>query len=281
MKKPRIFIVGILALSLAVSLLVGGCRQETTSKLQVVTTTSLLTYIVQQVGGDLVDVVSIIPPTQHPGDFDSTPGDIRKLADARLFLVHGWPGETFVPDLISSANNPDLTVVTIEVQGNWITPPVQLEATDKIAVALSEVDNENSPVYQQAATEYKNRVMAKQAEIEDRLAAANFSDVNVICSFWQAGFVSWTGLNVVATYMDANSLTPKVVQELVDQGKTENVTLIVDNLHSGRDAGAGIAEELGCERIILSNFPGGFDNTETWEKAVDHNIKLILEAIAQ
>ena len=281
MKKIRFFIIGILVLGLVISSLIGGCKQAATSKLQVVTSTSLLTYIVQQVGGDLVDVASIIPPTQHPGDFDSTPGDIRKLADAKLFLVHGWPGETFVPGLISSANNPDLTLETIEVEGNWITPPVQLEATDKVAAALSEVDSENSSAYRQAATEYKNRVMAKQAEIEDRLAAANLSDVNVICAFWQAEFVGWTGLSVVATYMDANSLTPKVVQELVDQGKTENVTLIVDNLHSGRDAGAGIAEELDCTRIILSNFPGGFDDTETWEKAIDENIRLILAAIAQ
>jgi len=72
-----------------------------------------------------------------------------------------------------------------------------------------------------------------------------------------------------------------VVKDLVDKGREENVTLIIDNLQSGQDAGAGIAEELDCTRIILSNFPGGFDNTETWEKAIDRNIELILEAIAQ
>jgi len=59
------------------------------------------------------------------------------------------------------------------------------------------------------------------------------------------------------------------------------VTLIIDNLQSGQDAGAGIAEELDCDRIILSNFPGGFDNTETWEKAIDENIRRILEIVAQ
>ena len=59
------------------------------------------------------------------------------------------------------------------------------------------------------------------------------------------------------------------------------VTLIIDNMQSGQDAGKGISEELGCKRIILSNFPGGFDNTETWEKAIDRNIELILETIAR
>ena len=64
-------------------------------------------------------------------------------------------------------------------------------------------------------------------------------------------------------------------------GREENVALIIDNLQSGQDAGAGIAEELDCARIILTNLPGGLDDTETWEKAIDRNIELILEAIAQ
>jgi len=59
------------------------------------------------------------------------------------------------------------------------------------------------------------------------------------------------------------------------------VTLIIDNLQSGQDAGKGVAEELGYRRIILSNFPGGFDNTETWEKAIDRNVELILGVMAQ
>ncbi len=281
MKKSYILIGSILVLSLVISPLLGGCSPATTSKLKVITSTSLLTYIVEQVGGDKVDVVNIVPPTQHPGDFDAKPSDIQRLADADLFLVHGWPGEEFVPNLIASADNPDLTVVTIDIQGNWMTPPVQLEATDKIMAALSQVDSENSFTYQRSAAEYKDKIIAKEAEIKARLAKVNLSDVNVMGAFWQAGFVKWTGLNIVVTYGDPDSLTPKVVRDLVDKGREAEVTLIIDNLHSGRDAGKAIAEELGSERIILSNFPGGFENTETWEKAIDRNIELILEAITQ
>ena len=264
-----------------VTLLLGSCAPAGTSKLKVVTSTSLMTYMVEQVGGDRVDVTNIVPPAQHPGDFNVKPGDIQRLADADLFLLHGWPGEKFAQDLIASADNPDLTVVKIEVEGNWMTPPVQLEATDKITAALSKVDTENGPAYQKAAAEYKNRIIAKEAEIKARLVEANLSDINVISAFWQAGFVKWTGLNVVATYGDPESLTVSVVKELVDRGREAKVTLIVDNLHSGKDAGAGIAEELGSSRVILSNFPGGFDNTETWEKAIDRNVELILEAVGR
>ena len=281
MKKYKALITGILVLSLVIASILSGCETAETSQLKVVTTTSLLTLIVQRVGGDMVDVVNIIPPTQHPGDFDTTPGDMQKLADADLFLSHGWPGETFVPGLINSANNPDLTAVIIDIKGNWMTPPVQLEAVDRIVAALSEVDAENTAAYQQLAVELKAQIVAKEIEMKVKLAEVSLSEINVMGSFWQAGFIKWTGLNIVATYGAPDSLTPQVVQELVDTGREENVTLIIDNLHSGQDAGKAIAEELGAQRIILSNFPGGFDNTETWEKAIDYNIELILEAIAQ
>ena len=281
MKKPKVLIIGILVLSLVIALILSGCAPAETSQLKVVTSTSLLASTVERVGGDLVDVANIIPPAQCPGHFDVKPGDIQKLADADLFLLHGWQGEMFSQDLIASANNPDLTVVRIDIKGNWMTPLVQLEATDEVTNVLCQADSQNSSAYQQSAAELKDEIEAKEAEIKARLAKENLAAINVMCSDQLPGFVQWVGLNIVAEFGRPDSLTPRVVQELVDKGKEERVTLIIDNLQSGQDAGKGVAEELGCQRIILSNFPGGFDNTETWEKAIDENVKRILEAIAQ
>jgi zinc transport system substrate-binding protein len=284
MRRPIILVTAILWLAF-VALLLGGCSPAGTSKLKVVTSTSLIAQIVERVGSGGVEVVNIIPPAQCPGHFDVKPGDIQRLADADLFLLHGWQGEMFSQDLIASANNPKLTVVKIDVKvgenDNWMTPPVQLEATDKIVAALCQVDAENSADYQELAIEYKDKVAAKEAEIKAELAEVGLSGVNAICADQQAGFVEWVGLNIVASYSQPDSLTPQVVRELVDTGREAGVTLIIDNLQSGQDAGVPIATDLGCKRIILSNFPGGFDNTETWEKAIDRNIELILEAIAQ
>jgi len=283
-RKANIFVVGILILGLAIGSILSGCTPVTPPGLKVVTSTSLIASVVEQVGGDGVDVVNIIPPAQCPGHFDIKPGDIQRLADAELFLMHGWQGEMFAQDLIASADNPDLTVVSLDIQTtesqNWMVPAVQKEATDIITDALCQVDPENGSVYRESATEYKKAIVAKEAEIEAKLAQVDPSGVNVMCADMQAGFIKWAGFNIVATYGRPDSLTPQVVRELVDMGRAENVTLIIDNLQSGKDAGASVAEELGCRRIILSNFPGGFDNTETWEKAIDRNIELILEAIA-
>ena len=108
----------------------------------------MIAQIVERVGGDKVSVVNIIPPAQCPGHFDVKPGDIQKLADAKLFIIHNWQGEKFSDDLIASANNKNLTTVKVELAGNWMTPPVQRDATDKIAAALAQIDPDNSAAYQ-------------------------------------------------------------------------------------------------------------------------------------
>ncbi|MFC1871223.1 metal ABC transporter substrate-binding protein [Chloroflexota bacterium] len=281
MKRFYTLIIGVVVLSLVIAGLLGGCTPAGgTSGLKVVTSTSLIGQIVARVGGDKVEVVNIIPPAQCPGHFDVTPGDIQKLADADLFFLHGWQGEKFTQELITSASNADLTVVTMNLEGNWMTPPVQQAATDEITAALSRGDAENGAAYQKSGAEYRDIIAAKGAEIKSNLAVANLSSVNVLCAEQQAGFVKWAGLNVVATFGRPDTMTPQVVRELVDTGRAADVILVVDNMQSGQDAGAGVAEELGVKRIILSNFPGCYEDTETWEKALDYNIRLILEAVS-
>ena len=280
LNKSKTLVPIILVISLIIILLAPACSTSSTAGLKVVTSTSILASIAERVGSDRVNVVNIIPPAQCPGHFDCKPSDIQKLADADLFLMHGWQGEKFSKDLIASANNPSLAVHRIDIPGNWMTPPVQLKAVDALTAILSQADTQNSSFYQERATEQKAMIEAKSAENKKKLADENLKGINILCAEKQAGFAKWTGLNVVATFGRPDSLTPQVLKELVDKGKSASVTVIIDNLQSGHDAGAGIAEELGARRTILSNFPGGFDNTETWEKAIDRNIELILEAIA-
>jgi zinc transport system substrate-binding protein len=280
MKKQAV-IISLLVLSLILAPILGGCASAETSQLKVVTSTSLIAQIVERVGGDKVSVVNIIPPAQCPGHFDVKPGDIQKLADAKLFIIHNWQGEKFSDDLIASANNKDLTVVKVDLPGNWMTPPVQRDAADKIAAALAQIDPDNSTAYQKAASEYKAMVTAKESEIQTKLSQVNLSAVNVLCDEQQADFVKWAGLNIIATYGRPETFTPQVVKDLVDKGREGKVTLVIDNMQTGGESGKSLAEELGVGHIVLSNFPGGYENTETWEKAIDKNIDLILEAVGK
>jgi zinc transport system substrate-binding protein len=269
----------LLVAVLAAGGLLAGCSSGSTTKLRIVTSTSLMEYIVKQVGEDRVDVLNLVPPNQHPGNFDIKPGDIQKLASANLFLLHGWPGEGYADKLISAANNPSIKVVKASVDGNWMMPPVQQAATEKVAQVLSEIDSPNAAIYVRSAAAYKTRIQAKETEIKARLIGANAAAVKVIASARQADFLQWAGFNVVASFASPQAMTPQVVKDLVDKGKAEGVRGVVNNLQDGPDAGKGIAQELGVPNLNLSNFPGGLEDTATWEKAIDRNVDLLIIAL--
>jgi len=282
MSKPS-SIVRFLFVALLLSLLLSplACTSEATPKLKVVASTSLISTIVKQVGGDKVQVTNIISPAQCPGHFDVKASDVQMLADATLFLMHGWQGELFSEQLIESANNPGLQAVTLNIMGNWMTPTVQAQAVGNITSTLAEIDPQNASYYQNNARSQQAAITAKGNELKARLEAGNLSQFNVICSEQITGLVQWTGFNVIASYGRPEDLPIKDLKDLIDKAKEASVALIIDNLQSGFNAGEAMVQDIGAIQVTLSNFPGGFDNTETWAKAAEYNVERLLKALAK
>jgi zinc transport system substrate-binding protein len=279
--KLSIAVISTIILLLLLVANAAGCSAPDSGKIKIVTSTSLLAGILQNIGGSHVAVVTLIPGTQHPGDFSVRPGDIEKLSQAKVLFLHGWPGEGFADKMIAAADNPGLVVVKMNVDGNWMIPSIQAAATGKVADELSKIDPANAADYKSAADKYIKVVSAIEKALKDKLAKGNAGSVNAVSSAMQADFLKWAGINVAATYGDPRSLNPQLTKDLVDKGRAAKAGLVVDNLQNGKDAGRAIAEELHAKQINLSNFPGGFDDTETWEKAVTYNITLILNAIGK
>ena len=150
-----------------------GCAEKTPPGLKVVTGTSLIANIVQDIGDNKVVVRNVIPPGSCPGHYDIKPGDIENLAGGDIFFIHHWQqGYENIKGLISAADNPDLIIKAITVKGDWMAPPFQAEATDKIAAALSEIDPANSTYYQERAEKRRQEILAKGEEIRAKLEAA-------------------------------------------------------------------------------------------------------------
>jgi len=96
----------------------------------------------------------------------------------------------------------------------------------------------------------------------------------------QAGFVEWAGFDIVAIYGRPEDLSVAEVEKLVVEAKEAGVALVIDNLQSGATSNSEtMAEDVGAIQVTISNFPGGFEDTETWEKALDKNVDLLLEAL--
>jgi zinc transport system substrate-binding protein len=275
----RKLVPGILAvLILAILFTLLSCAQPSTD---IMAGSSLIANIIQDVADGKLETRTLIPPGVCPGHYDIKPSDIEALANSKALFIHDYQ-EYFqnVVGAIEAAENPDLIITVLNVTGNWMVPAVQAEAVDKIAQALGEVDPENAAYYEGKAAERAQAILAKGEEVEDRLLEAEVEEIKVICADMQQGFVEWAGFNLTATYGRPEELSPADVEQLVTEAIEAGVALVIDNLQSGATAASEtIAQDIGAIQVTISNFPGGLENTETWEKAIDKNVDLLLEAL--
>ncbi|MFH1638761.1 MAG: zinc ABC transporter substrate-binding protein [Chloroflexota bacterium] len=286
MKKARVPLILLLLFGLLANLFLPSCKKEAQPELRVVTGTTLISANVAEVGGGLVSAVSIIPPTLLPDDFELKPEDISVLSDADLLIIHDWQEAMFSPEVIAQTDNSRLVVETIALPGDWMIPSVQIAATDKVTDILMRIDSQNSAAYRKAAASHKKMVSEKEAMILTRANLAykdfvrrNIPSFNIICDDTLVEFIKWLGVKVVGTYGRPDSITTDVIKELIIEGRYHRVVLVVDSIQSGNNSGADIAPGVGATRTIISSYPGGFKNTETWEKTIDRNIGYLLGAL--
>jgi zinc transport system substrate-binding protein len=275
------FVPGILgALLLAILFTLSSCAQQPTD---IMAGSSLIANIIQDVAGDKLETRTLIPPGVCPGHYDLKPSDIEALANSKALFIHDYQEKfTNITGAIEAAENPDLTVTVINVTGNWMVPSVQAEAVDNIAQALGQIDPENAAYYQERAAEREQAILVYGEEVKNTLQEAGVDGVKVLCADMQAGFVEWAGFDVVATYGRPEDLSPADVDQLITEAKQAGVALVIDNLQSGSATlGAAMEQDIEAIPVTISNFPGGFENTETWEKAIDKNVDLLLGALTE
>jgi len=275
-KKLVPVIIAVLILASTFTLL--SCTQQS---VDIMAGSSLIANIIQDVAGDKLETRTLIPPGVCPGHYDVKPSDIEALANSKALFIHDYQEYfTNITGAIEAAENPDLTVTVINVTGNWMVPAVQAEAVDRIAQALGELDPENAAYYEGKAAERAQAILAKGEEVESELQGAGVEGVKVLCAEMQQGFVNWAGFNITATYGRPEDLSPADVNQLITEAIEAGVALIIDNLQSGSATlGAAIEQDVEAIPVTISNFPGGLENTETWEKAIDKNVDLLQEAL--
>jgi len=274
-------IMGIVLL--AFLLLPLSCASSSVASADIVAGSSLITDVIQDIADGKLKARTLIPPGMCPGHYDVKPSDIEGLANSKALVIHDWQENMKnVTGLVEAADNPGLVIKVIDVPDMPMVPQIQAQTTDKIAEALGEIDAENSAYYEEKAAERTQAVLAKGEAVKDKLQDANVSGVKVICVEYQAGFVEWAGFDVVATYGRPEDLSVADVETLVVEAKEAGVALVIDNLQSGATAASeAMAEDIGAIQVTISNFPGGFEDTETWEKAIDKNVDLLLQALTQ
>jgi zinc transport system substrate-binding protein len=256
---------------LLLGVVVFGCAHPKTKRIPVVASTTLISAIIQAVGGNRFAVTTIAPAGLCPGQFDLKPSDITAANQAKLLLNHGWEG--WFPRLEKAMWTAATRKVTLATKGNWMIPDLQKRAAVEIAALLMELDSARADTYRLGAERYEARV--DSAAVTARALLAGKTLPAVIAAEQQAPFVTWLGFRVVATYGRAEDFTAQELTRLARVAIDSGVKLVVDNLQSGPDAGKPLAEALKVGHVTLTNFPLQGDyaqaliaNTDTLAKLV-------------
>lgn len=259
-----------------VFLLLPRAHADTDAPQRIVAGTTLIADIVH----DLLpqaEVRTLIPGGACPGHYDIRPGDVRLLRDADAIYLHAWqtaqPHITTLLDAAQTQRQP----VALPDAGNALLPENNLLLTRHIAAELAELFPQHKRDISARAAARRRAVTTTAQALKTRLAASGVAEMRVVCAAMQEPLAHWAGCKVVTAFPRPASMTPQQMAKVIAAGRGAGVRLVLDNLQSG-DGGHGLAEALGARRVILSNFPGGFADTPTWEATMRDNVRRLLEA---
>jgi zinc/manganese transport system substrate-binding protein len=143
-------IISGVVLAIFFALAAGPPARAADSKIAVVAAENFYGDIARQIGGERVDVVSIMNnPDQDPHLFETTPGVVRKIADAKIVIVNGADYDPWMDKLLAAAPRPGRAVITaaelVHAKSGdnphlWYDPATIPAVARSIASALSATD---------------------------------------------------------------------------------------------------------------------------------------------
>ncbi len=130
-----------------------------------------------------VHVSNLVPPAVGcPEDYELTPGDVRTLTGAKVFVVNGAGLEGYLGKLASQC--PQLQVVdasaginllTIDGELNphvWVSPSLAAQQASTIAAALAKADPAHAVLYEKNGAAYSARLETLATQLHASLSSA-------------------------------------------------------------------------------------------------------------
>ena len=168
-------------------------------RIQIVTTTTDLRSLVEAVGGDRVEAISLVPAAMDAEDYQPKPQDLLRLKNARLLVRVGLDYDLWLDRLLAQADNLDLRrggagyvdasfgISVLEVRGMsvgpsdghahgngnphyWLDPKNAEIITSTILETLARRDPANVATYEANRLAFLARLETKLSEWEIKLA---------------------------------------------------------------------------------------------------------------
>jgi zinc/manganese transport system substrate-binding protein len=278
-------------------------------KLNVITATTDLASLAQEVGGDKINVESMAKGYQDPHFVEAKPSFLLKLRQADLLVVVGLQLEIgWLPPLITQSGNSRIQVgangyldasqfaeileipqgsITramgdVHPLGNphyWLDPDNGRRVAKGIAGKLGEMDPEDGAYFQQRFQDFDRRL--SEADKKWQADMKPFRGRKVITYHNSApNFAHHFGLNVVGFVEPRPGIppTPSHTLEVINMMKRDHVKVIMVEPYFDRKTPDSIARETGGTVVEYLPSVGGVKEVTTYFQLFDYDIALLTKA---
>jgi ABC-type Zn uptake system ZnuABC Zn-binding protein ZnuA len=257
--------------------------------------------LVEQVGGDRVDVKVLLPPGASPHVFEPTIGKAKEIAKAKLFFVVG-AGLDFWAERLAKGVNPDIGVVTLsqevdllkEAGGNahthrhghaaanphiWLDPVMAIGIVKKIQEALVSADPEGADDYRRRGGIYIEKLKSLDREIRSTVSGFSIKSFVSFHPAWDY-FAERYGLKSAGVIEESPGREPsaKKMESIVEAIRAHGIRAVFAEPQLNPKIAEVIAKEAGV-RVVLLDPLGGVPGRETYIKLMEYNLRQMKEAM--
>lgn len=270
--------------------------------IQVVASFTLLADIVRQVGGNYVQVDSLVPFDGDPHTFEPSPADAKRLAKADAVFVSGLGLEGWMDRLIQSTHHKGQVVTlsqniktrTLNEDGHIVTDPhVWTAPNNGIVFAQNVVKTLSTIAPEQAATFKKNgelyiaKLKAIDQDARQKFAAIPAEKRKVLTGHDAFGyFAAAYNIQFLAPvgYSTESEASAQSVAKLIEQIRREKVkAYFLENSNNPRlvqqIAAATGAKPGGVLFVESLSAPTG--PAPTYEAMLKHNVRTLLDGMSR
>lgn len=233
-------------------------------KLKVAATIFPLADIARNVGGDLVDVVAIMPPGASPHTFEPTPDTINAVSGAQVIFRVGSGLDNWVDGVTGAMKAKPLVVgvsagIELRKFEDGTTDPhywLSLKNGQMIAInianQLSKLDPKNTEKYMVAMMAYTKKLEAADTELHKILAPVKGKSFATFHEAWFY-FAKEYGLDVAEAFepFPGKEPTPAYLKEFRDTIRAKGIKWIFSEPQFSSDAIAQVATDLNVRLGVL------------------------------
>jgi len=277
--------------------------------LNVVTATTDMAALAQEVGGDKVSVESIAKGYQDPHFVEAKPSFLLKLRQADLLITVGLQLEIgWLPPLVTQCGNPKIQVgangyldasqfaeildvptgtVTramgdVHPLGNphyWLDPDNGRRVAKGVAAKLGEIDPPDAAYFQQRYQDFDKRLTAAEQKWDAAMKPYRGRKV-VTYHNSLPNFAKHFGLNVIGYVEPRPGIppTPSHTIEMIALMKRENCKIIMVEPYFDLKTPNSIARETGAQVVKYLPSVSGEKDVTDYFKLFDYNLDLLMKA---